>query len=138
VGWGGASILGIVNGAIRELAYKDRLGEQQANQLSALTLVSLLALYFGFLQRRWPLATTRDALSIGAIWGALTVIFEFGFGRYVNGDSWDELLDAYDVRKGNVWPLVLLSILAGPATAREIQMKLAGTTTFGSSDCSLA
>jgi hypothetical protein len=41
VGWGGASILGIVNGAIRELAYKDRLGEQQANQLSALTLVSL-------------------------------------------------------------------------------------------------
>jgi hypothetical protein len=138
VGWGGASILGIVNGAIRELAYKDRLGEQQANQLSALTLVSLLALYSGFLQRRWPLATTRDALSIGAIWGALTVIFEFGFGHYVNGDSWDELSEAYDVRKGNVWPLVLLSILAAPATARGIQMKLADTTTFGSSGRSLA
>ena len=138
VAWGGASVLGIVNGAIRELAYKDRLGEQQANQLSALTLVSLLALYFGLLQRRWPLATTRDALSIGAIWGALTVIFEFGFGHYLNGDSWDALLEAYDVRRGSVWPLVLLSILAGPATAREIHTKLAGTTTFGSSGGSFA
>ena len=118
--WGGASILGIVNGAIREFAYKDRLGERQANQLSALTLASLLALYFGLLQRRWPLATTRDALSIGAIWGAMTVIFEFGFGHYVSGDSWEELLEAYDIRKGNVWPLVLLSILAGPPTARGI------------------
>jgi hypothetical protein len=86
------------------------------------------------LQRRWPLATTRDALSIGAIWGGLTVIFEFGFGHYVNGDSWEELLGAYDLRKGNVRPLVLLSILAGPATARGIQMKLAGQpATFASS-----
>jgi hypothetical protein len=89
-GWGGASILGIVNGAIREFAYKDRLGQRQASRLSALTLVSLLALYFGLLQRCWPLATTRDALSIGAIWGAMTVIFEFGFGHYVNGNSWEE------------------------------------------------
>jgi hypothetical protein len=120
VGWVGAAILGIINGASRELLYKDRVGKTRANQTSVATLVALLALYFWFLQRRWPLASTRDATSIGTAWAVLTVLFEFGFGRYVDGDSWEELFENYDLRKGNLWPLVLLSIAAGPATVRTI------------------
>jgi hypothetical protein len=115
LGWVGAAILGIINGAGRELLYKDRVGESRANQTSA-----LLALYFWFLQRRWPLASTWDAASIGTAWAVLTVLFEFGFGRYVDGDSWEELFENYDLRKGNLWPFVLLSIAGGPATVRTI------------------
>lgn len=120
VAWVGAPVLAIVNGAARELAYKDQVGESTANQISVAPLIALLALYFWVLQRRWPLATTRDALSIGAIWAALSVLFEFGFGHYVEGDSWADLLRTYDVTAGNLWILIPLWIAAGPATVRAI------------------
>lgn len=123
VAWVGASLLGVVNGATRELLYKDRVGESPANQISVATLIGLLALYFWVLQRRWPLATTRDALSIGAIWVALTVVFEFGFGHYVDGDSWEDLVSNYDVTAGNLWLLILLWIGVGPATVRALSAR---------------
>ena len=116
--WLGASVLGVVNGTIREAAYKDRVGESAANQISVATLVALLGLYFWVLQRRWPLATAKGALEIGGAWVVLTVVFEFGFGHYVAGDSWSELLENYDVSEGKLWVLILLWIGVGPATAR--------------------
>ena len=48
-----------------------------------------------------------------------------GFGHYVEGDSWAELLDNYDVTVGNLWILILLWIAAGPATVRAIAAKRA-------------
>ena len=116
----GAPVLAIVNGAAREFAYKDHVGEAAANQISVAPLLALLALYFWVLQRRWPLATRRDALSVGALWVALAVLFEFGFGHYVEGDSWAELFQNYDVTAGNIWILILLWIFAGPAVVRVI------------------
>jgi hypothetical protein len=72
VAWVGGSVLGIANGVIREVVYKDRVGELTANQISAATLIALLAFYFWLLERRWPLPTLRAALAIGAIWAVLT------------------------------------------------------------------
>jgi hypothetical protein len=118
VAWVGAPVLAIVNGAVREFAYKDQVGESAANQISVAPLIALLGLYFWILQRRWPLATTRDALSIGAIWVSLSVLFEFGFGHYVEGDSWSYLFQTYNVAEGNIWVLILLWIAVGPAIVR--------------------
>lgn len=121
--WAGASVLGVINGATRELAYKDDVGEATANRISVLSLIALLSVYFWLLQRRWPLDTTRDALSIGAIWVLLTIVFEFSFGHYVDGDPWEELLKNYDVTEGNLWILILLWIGAGPAAIRALTAK---------------
>lgn len=118
--WVGAPVLAIVNGAAREFAYKDQVGESAANQVSVAPLIALLGLYFWILQRRWPLATTRDALSVGAIWVALSVFFEFGFGHYVEGDSWSDLFQTYNVAEGNIWILILIWIAVGPAIARAV------------------
>lgn len=120
VAWVGASVLGVVNGATRELVYKDQVGDATANRISVVMLLALLAIYFGALQRRWPLATERDALSIGGIWVVMTVLFEFGFGHYVDGDSWEELLQNYDLTEGNLWLVILLWIGVGPATVRAL------------------
>jgi hypothetical protein len=121
IAWVGAPVLAIVNGAARELTYKDQVGDWAGNQISVAPLIVLLALYFWVLQRRWPLPTTRGALSVGASWVVLSVLFEFGFGHYVEGDSWSELLRNYDVAAGNLWILILLWILAGPAVVRAVQ-----------------
>ena len=54
-------------------------------------------------------------------WLGLTVAFEFGFGRLVAKQSWEDLLSDYNVARGRTWPLVLAWIAAGPAAVREIQ-----------------
>jgi hypothetical protein len=118
-------VLAIVNGALRELAYKQRVGESAAGQISVAPLIALLALYFWGLQRHWPLATTRDTASIGAGWLVLTVLFEFGFGHYAEGDSWRELSQNYDLRKRNLWILIPLWVGIGPAVVRALTSETA-------------
>lgn len=120
VAWAGGSVLGIANGALREVALKARLGERTAHQLSAVSLCALLGGYFTLLQRLRPIPTRREALETGASWAALTVAFEFGFGRAVEHRPWEELLADYDLRNGRIWPLVLAWIAAGPAVTREL------------------
>jgi hypothetical protein len=43
------------------------------------------------------------------------VAFEFGFGHYVSGAPWTELLADYDVRAGRLWPLVLFTTIVAPS-----------------------
>ncbi|HEX2104751.1 MAG TPA: hypothetical protein VHF51_13930 [Solirubrobacteraceae bacterium] len=73
-----------------------------AHQISTATFLALFAAYFPALERRWPIATTRRALQIGATWVVLTVGFEFGFGRWVDGKSWSELARDYDITSGRL------------------------------------
>jgi hypothetical protein len=100
------------------VSYKDRVGELRAHQLSTGTAIAFFAGYFEWLARRYPLASTREALEVGTAWLALTVAFEFGFGRGVAHTSMDELLADYDLRKGRRWPLVLAWVVLGPAVVR--------------------
>jgi len=116
--WLGGPVIGIANGTLRELAYKDRVGELTAHQLSTGSAIGLFAAYFDVLARRHPLPSTRDALQVGAAWLALTIAFECGFGRGVAHASWEQLLADYDLRKGRLWPLVLAWIALGPAVVR--------------------
>ena len=118
VAWLGGSVLGVANGVIREKAYRGRVSDGTADRISAVSLVMLLALYFRLLARRWPIPTTRGALEIGGGWMALTVLFEFGFGHYVARRSWTELAANYDMRRGSLWPLVLLWTGVGPGATR--------------------
>ena len=118
VAWLGGPLIGIANGTLREVAYKDRVGELTAHQLSTASAIALFAGYFEWLARRHPLASTREALEVGTAWLALTVAFEFGFGRGVAHTSMDELLADYDLRRGRLWPLVLAWIALGPAVVR--------------------
>jgi hypothetical protein len=116
--WVGASVLGVANGVGRETIYKDAVGDEAAHVISTGTLLALLAGYVWLLQQRWPLTDRREALSVGAAWAAMTVAFEFGFGHWVDGDSWPELLENYDVAAGKVWILIPAAMAASPELSR--------------------
>jgi hypothetical protein len=118
--WPGGALIGVANGVARETTYGPRLSERTAHQLSGLTAVAAFALYFAALQRRWPLCSTGEALEVGTGWLVMTVAFEFGFGRLVAKQSWEELARDYDVAEGRTWPFVLAWIGAGPAVIRAI------------------
>jgi hypothetical protein len=123
VAWLGLPVLGIANGAIRDVTYKRVAGELAAHQLSTATLLVLMAAYLWALERRWPIQTSRRALTIGGSWAVLTVLFEFGFGRYVAGDSWATLLHAYNLAEGRVWASVPLFTVVGPEAIRRLRSR---------------
>lgn len=120
VAWLGGAGIGVANGILREVAYARAVGDRTAHQISGVTAVAGFAAYFGWLQRRWPLRTDRDALRVGGAWLVATVVFEFGFGRLVARQSWQDLLRDYDVRAGRTWPFVLTWLGVGPAVVRRL------------------
>jgi hypothetical protein len=121
IAWLGGSVLGIVNGVVRELVYKDEVGDRTAHYISTATLIVLLALYFWMLDRRWPLPTFPDAILIGLVWALLTASFDFGFGHYVDRKPWSELAREYDLSAGRVWILALAWVALGPSAIRGIR-----------------
>jgi hypothetical protein len=115
--WLGGAAIGVTNGGARELTYGKALPEPAANAISALSAATAFLAYFDFLQRQRPLGSRRQALLVGGAWTTLTVGFEFGLGR-AQGKDWSELTAEYDLRRGRLWPLVLLTLAAGPELTR--------------------
>ncbi len=104
--------------AVLHRGYEGALGELRAHQLSTAALLVLLAPWVLRTERRHPLPTRSAAAQVGLCWAAATVVFEFGFGHYVNRDSWATLLHDYDLRAGRLWLFDIVGIALLPALAR--------------------
>jgi hypothetical protein len=118
--WTGMTMLAVLNGLSRGL-YADRLGEARAHQVSSATLATVLLPYVGMVEGRWPLPTPGAAARVGAAWVGLTIFFEFGFGHYVAKQPWATLLADYNVRRGRLWPLVLVVTGTAPVLVRAVR-----------------
>lgn len=112
--WFVLAIIAIMNGIIREQTYGKVVSELSAHQLSTLTGVILSGAFVYFVHRIWPIESSNQALIIGVIWLISTIIFEFSFGHYVAGHSWNHLLNDYNILQGRVWSLFLLWVLIMP------------------------
>jgi len=114
VSWLGMVIIAIINGVIRDALYGKPLGELTAHQISTFTLIALSGLYLWLLGLAWKIPSSNQAITIGLIWLALTVVFEFLFGHYVMKHPWTRLLHDYNILKGRIWILVLIWITIAP------------------------
>ncbi|MEO8123978.1 MAG: hypothetical protein ABI633_08010 [Burkholderiales bacterium] len=112
--------LAIVNGALREGVLIPKLGTAAGLMLSGLMLSACVAAVAVALMAWLGRVSTRQCLGIGAFWLALTLGFEFGFGRSVRHKSWPELLDAYTFKDGNLWLLVLVVVFFAPLLAAHL------------------
>jgi hypothetical protein len=107
-------LVSVANGAVRDFTYGMRMQELTAHQLSTVSSVLLLGIVIRGFVRLYPPASGREAISIGLLWMALTVAFEFLFFHYAGGHSWVELFGNYNVLKGRVWVVVLAWIAIAP------------------------
>ncbi len=112
--WLGLMVIGCMNGVLREVSYKRWVGELAGHQISTVTAIVFFGLAVWLLERRWPLGSSAQALTIGLIWLGLTVAFEFIFMHYVRGMPWSRLLHDYNVLEGRVWVFVLLWVFLAP------------------------
>ena len=112
--WTGLLILAVLNGAIREKAYGRFVPELSAHQLSTGIGIILFGAYLWILTGVFPIESSGQAFVIGSLWLFMTVLFEFGFGRYLMGHFWNRLFHGYNLPKGRVWLLLLIWTAIAP------------------------
>ena len=126
--WVAMMPIAITNGIFREVALKPVLGDQIARQVSVATgSIAFLVLVY-FMMREYVVdETDRRLLNIGLTWLAATIVFEFGFGHFVDGKSWGELLHDYNIFAGRLWPVFLgIEVLAPLIVKRFVLWQGAG------------
>ena len=97
------------HGAVREVFIAPALGDLRARQLGVL-VGSLIVLATTWACSRWLRADTRRAqFAVGALWVALTLVFEFSVGRAL-GTGWSRLLADYNPAQGG-FMLVGLAVM---------------------------
>lgn len=105
--------IAILNGALRDLWYKNFIGELMAHQLSTITLILFFGLFIGFVFQRYPPSSSLQAILIGIMWVMMTLAFEFGFGLW-RGNSCSRLLQDYNVIEGRLWIFIPLWVMFAP------------------------
>ena len=111
----------MLNGMAREALLLPHLDPSVAYMASGVALCLIIVLVSVALVPRLGPLSTAESLVVGAFWLALTLAFEFGFGRLVQHRTWPELLGAYTFKDGNIWPIVLLVTLVAPLLAVRLR-----------------
>ena len=111
--WFPMLIIAIINGSIRDFVYKKPLGALRAHQVSTFSLILFFTVYLYALLGKYPFRSGREALLTGFIWMLMTLVFEFGFGRW-RGKSWSELLADYQILEERLWILIPVFLCIGP------------------------
>jgi hypothetical protein len=114
IGWAAMAAAMSVNGVVRELAIKPRVGETAAGVVSAATGITLIQLIACRALRGAPEVSTRQVSALAIVWLTMTLAFEFSIGRLVDKKSWSELLENYNMLEGRLWPVVLATLVAAP------------------------
>lgn len=110
-----------LNGGVREALLMPALDKPVAMVVSGL-LLSIVILAISLLLVPWlGRLGTAHCLYVGSLWLCLTLIFEFAFGLLVQHQSWQQLLEAYTFRDGNIWPLVLVVTFLAPLIAVRVR-----------------
>jgi hypothetical protein len=119
--WVVIALLAIANGLVRETVLVSTLGPSIALPVSGmlLSLIVFIVTYLSF-----PLFAKNKSLTyflIGLQWVLMTLLFEFLFGHYVVGRSWSDIIQVFNIMKGNLFIIVLIVSLFSPLLVAKIK-----------------
>jgi len=105
--------LAFLNGGLREMVINPLIGEKYGQSISGVLLCIIIFAVCWLCIPRIGTGTTKTYCIIGLWWILLTILFETGFGLLI-GNTFTELLKAYDITTGNLWLLVVLFLGIAP------------------------
>lgn len=120
--WFPMILIAVLNGAARDLWYKNYVGELFGHQISTITLILLFSIYVWFVIKRFTPVSSRISIYIGILWFFLTLIFEFGIGLS-QGHSLGHLLNDYNIFKGRIWVLIPIWVFIAPIIFYKFRFK---------------
>ena len=112
--WFVLAIIAILNGIVRESTYGKTVSALVAHQVSTVIGIVFTGSFVWLIARVWPLESSTQAWLIGVAWLLFTVAFEFSFGHFVVGHSWNQLFADYNILNGRVWLFFLCWVLVMP------------------------
>lgn len=107
------AVLMPLNGALREFGLKRWVSEATAETLSVVTGIIVILVTTRLLFRIPANAPLSQLALQSAILVVLTVAYEFAIGLR-GGQSVREIAGAYAFWRGELWPLILLTIASSP------------------------
>ena len=123
--WLSLAIVAIANGVLRQSTYGKIVPELAAHQISTITAILASGAVVWIVNRHWAIESTSQALIIGACWLVMTIAFESGFGHYIAGHSWEELVADYNLFQGRVWSLFLVWVAIMPFVIHKLALRIA-------------
>jgi hypothetical protein len=119
--WCALLMIASINGLVREALLIPRMGEVGGRAISTLALSALIVVLtwisIGWIAPR----SARQTWTVGVIWVLLTLAFEFLAGHYVFHNAWSRLLEDYNVVRGRIWILVLITTLVSPRLCARLR-----------------
>lgn len=97
-----------------------RLGEWRAHLLSVLLIAVSVFLLGALFLADTPVQSDATLLRIGGLWLGLSVGFELLLRRVVLGLEWLRVLHDYDLRRGRLYSLLLLTVFFTPLASYHL------------------
>jgi hypothetical protein len=119
------AIVAIANGILRQSTYGKIIPELAAHQISTITAILASGVVVWMANRYWAIESTSQAFIIGGCWLIMTVAFEFGFGHYIVGHTWEKLTADYNLLQGRVWSLFLVWMAIMPFVIHKLAQRFA-------------
>lgn len=121
--WFPMIVIAILNGALRQGFYVTFLNNLSAHQLSVVSGILFFAIYIWIITGKWKIKSAKESVQIGLMWLLMTIIFEFIFGHFVMGHSWEKLSYDYNILEGRLWIIVLIWVTISPYIFYHIHLK---------------
>ena len=110
-----------IHGTLRTIFLVPVVGDFRSRQIGVFT-GSVLILAVAYVLVPWLQANGKRALVlVGILWLVLTVTFEFSFGHFVFGRSWEGVASDYNIFQGGLLPFGLLVLTFSPVIAARIR-----------------
>jgi hypothetical protein len=114
-------VAAILNGALREKLLVPLLGSSMALPLSGVSLAILVFVISFMFVPFIDASESKTYIAIGFLWVVFTLSFEFIFGYFVAGKSWREVLEVFNIKKGDLFLVVLCVTAISPWFAAKIR-----------------
>jgi len=111
----------ILNGTFREKILAPVIGTSIALPLSGVSLAILVFIvslvFVPFIGTSEP----KMYIAIGLLWVVLTLSFEFIFGHFVAGKTWHEVMQVFNVKKGDLFIVVIFITAISPWFSAKVR-----------------
>lgn len=112
-------VVAVLNGLLRERLLVPAIGAELALPASGLSLAVLVFLVSLLFVPAICAAEPGKCILTGLYWVILTVSFEFVFGHFVAGKSWQQILQVFNPAKGDLFVVVLFVTAGSPYLAAK-------------------
>ncbi len=114
-------VAAIFNGVFREKVLVPLIGENLALPLSGILLAALVFLVTLMSVSFIGASEQKIYIWVGLFWLVLTLSFEFLFGHFIVGKSWQEIIQVFNIQKGDLFIIVLFITVISPLVAAKLK-----------------